>query len=185
MSFLSGNTEKDLVKRASRRDAAAIKSIYDKYVQYLAAVCRSYVSSEDDVKDLLQESFLKIFSSLEKFEWRGEGSLKKWMRRIVVNESLMFLRSKVSFKEESLPEDAGMLYEQEPSVDDVSMGELMRLIGSLPTGYRTIFNLYVFEQKSHKEIASLLGISENTSYSQFSRAKALLAKKIKEYESDK
>lgn len=95
MFWRTGNSEYELVKRARRQDSAAIKSLYDKYVQYLAAVCGSYISSEDDVKDVLQDGFLKIFSSLDKFEWRGEGSLKLWMRRVVVNEALMFIRSQM------------------------------------------------------------------------------------------
>lgn len=100
MFWRTGNSEYELVKRARRQDSAAIKSLYDKYVQYLAAVCGSYISSEDDVKDVLQDGFLKIFSSLDKFEWRGEGSLKLWMRRVVVNEALMFIRS-----HKNIPED--------------------------------------------------------------------------------
>ena len=160
MFWRTGNSEYELVKRARRQDSAAIKSLYDKYVQYLAAVCGSYISSEDDVKDVLQDGFLKIFSSLDKFEWRGEGSLKLW-------------RPGMDFPSED-----------EPEIDAVPMPELMKMIRSMPQGYRTVFSLYVFEQKSHKEIAELLGISENTSYSQFSRAKSLLARKIKEYNSD-
>jgi len=93
MFWRTGNSEYELVKRARRQDSAAIKSLYDKYVQYLAAVCGSYISSEDDVKDVLQDGFLKIFSSLDKFEWRGEGSLKLWMRRVVVNEAYVHPQS--------------------------------------------------------------------------------------------
>lgn len=183
---MTRNSERELIEKARKQDTAAIKSLYDKYVQYLAAVCRTYVPSEDDAKDILQDSFLKIFSSLDRFEWRGEGSLKLWMRRIVVNEALMFLRRQSKFRTESLPEGDRFPEETggDPEISSLPMPELLRLIRELPDGYRTVFNLYVFEQKSHKEIAGLLGISENTSYSQFSRARALLAKKIKEYGKD-
>lgn len=184
MFWRTGNSEYELVKRARRQDSAAIKSLYDKYVQYLAAVCGSYISSEDDVKDVLQDGFLKIFSSLDKFEWRGEGSLKLWMRRVVVNEALMFIRSHKNIPEDLLQPGMDFPSEEEPEIDAVPMQELMKMIRSMPQGYRTVFSLYVFEQKSHKEIAELLGISENTFYSQFSRAKSLLARKIKEYNSD-
>ena len=145
-----GPDERKLVALAREHDAASVKALYDAYVQYLAAVCRRYLSSEDDVKDVLQDSFVKIFSSLDRFEWRGEGSLRLWMRRIAVNEA-------------------------------VPLEVLQDMIRSLPEGYRTVFNLHVFEQLPHKEIAGLLGISENTSFSQFSRAKNLLARKIREY----
>lgn len=179
-----GSDEERLVALAKEQDTASVKAIYDSHVQYLAAVCRRYVSSEDDVKDVLQESFVKIFSSLDRFTWQGEGSLKFWMRKIVVNESLMFLRRRSSEKAEafSVRDDVPDVAEdEEPQVDNIPLDVLQRMIRSLPQGYRTVFNLYVFEQHSHKEIAALLGISENTSYSQFSRAKNLLARQIREY----
>ena len=104
------------------------------------------------------------------------------MRRIVANEALMFLRSRRRDGEflssDGLPEAAE---EDEPDVDDIPMQELQRMICELPEGYRTVFNLYVFEKMSHREIAAALGISENTSYSQFSRARSLLARKINEF----
>ena len=206
MTFPSHRSELELIRKARRQDTAAIKALYDAYVQYLVAVCKSYIASDDDVKDVLQESFLKVFSSLDKFEWRGEGSLKPWMRRIVVNEALMFLRRRSKQATESLDEALGygngagethgarnvpgagtpldLADESEddnPDVGAVPMSVLLGMIRDLPDGYRTVFNLYVFEEKSHREIAAILGIGENTSYSQFSRAKSLLAKKIKEY----
>ena len=200
MTFPSHRSELELIRKARRQDTVAIKALYDAYVQYLVAVCKSYIASDDDVKDVLQESFLKIFSSLDKFEWRGEGSLKPWMRRIVVNEALMFLRRTAKQVTESLDEALGygngagethgagtpldLADESEddnPDVGAVPMSVLLGMIRDLPDGYRTVFNLYVFEEKSHREIAGILGIGENTSYSQFSRAKSLLAKKIKEY----
>lgn len=178
-----GPDERKLVALAREHDAASLKALYDAYVQYLAAVCRRYLSSEDDVKDVLQDSFVKIFSSLDRFEWRGEGSLRLWMRRIVVNEALMLLRRRSSEKTapfSSQPE-APDLEDADPEVEQVPLEVLQDMIRSLPEGYRTVFNLHVFEQLPHREIAGLLGISENTSFSQFSRAKNLLARKIREY----
>ena len=174
--------EADLVRRAKHKDTAAVRAIYDSYAQYLFAVCRRYTGDSESAADVLQDSFVKIFTSLDSFEWRGEGSLKSWMRRIVVNEALMFLRSRRRDGEflssDGLPETAE---EDEPDVDDIPMQELQRMICELPEGYRTVFNLYVFEKMSHREIAAALGISENTSYSQFSRARSLLARKINEF----
>ena len=211
MTIPSHRSEVELIRKARRQDTAAIKALYDAYVQYLVAVCKSYIASDDDVKDVLQESFLKIFSSLDKFEGRGEGSLKSWMRRIVVNEALMFLRRNAKLATDSLDKEfapggfgdasgsgvaggfgtssgfgtsfdvAEETADGEPDVAGVPMQVLLGMIRELPEGYRTVFNLYVFEEKSHKEIAEILGISENTSYSQFSRAKSLLARKIKDY----
>ena len=174
--------EAELVRRARLKDTAAVRAIYDSYAQYLFAVCRRYTGDSESAADVLQDSFVKIFTSLDRFEWRGEGSLKSWMRRIAVNEALMYLRSRKrdeGFVSSVQPPEN--VPDEEPEVDDIPMPELQRMIAELPEGYRTVFNLYVFENMSHKEIAAALGISENTSYSQFSRAKTLLAKKIKEY----
>lgn len=175
-----GYNESNLVSLLARMDGKAVKSLYDRYVEYLTAVCARYIADDNDRKDVLQECFIRIFTSLGKFEFRGEGSLKAWMARIVVNESLRFLKknSNYGFIEygDRLPD---MVDEPEPEgiPDDV----LNDMILSLPQGYRMVFNLYVFERKSHKEIAAMLGIGESSSASQFSRAKALLARKIKEY----
>lgn len=163
-----------------------MRALYDSQVQYLSAVCRRYLTDEDDVKDVLQESFVKIFSSLRKFSWRGEGSLRAWMKRIVVNEALMVLRRASRLDtvpvSDSSVESVG---EEEPQTDGIPMAVLQKMIRELPDGYRTVFNLYVLEGMSHKEIASLLGISEGASYSQFSRARARLAAKIKEYRNER
>lgn len=175
-------SESELLDLAARRDHAAMKAIYDRYVEYLAAACVRYVGDENDRKDVLQEAFIKIFTSLDKFEFRGEGSFKAWMVRITVNEALRFLKRSMSNSfieyDDKLPDVAD---EPEPEVDGIPDDVINDLILSLPPGYRMVFNLYVFERKSHKEIAKLLGIGESSSASQFSRAKALLSKRIKEY----
>ena len=117
------------------------------------------------------------------FTYQGEGSLKAWLSRVMVNEALGYLRKKnAQIKQEVLMDEVpDMQEEDESEMNDIPQTELMRLISELPDGYRTVFNLYVFEEKSHKEIAALLGITEHTSSSQFYRAKTLLAKKINEY----
>jgi len=155
-----------------------MKMLYDRYAGYLAAVCARYIPDDDDVKDVLQDAFIKIFQSMDRFSWRGEGSLKAWMTRIVVNDSLKALRRKKPLPLlDSLPEPA----EEEPAFDAVPLPVLQGMIRKLPDGYRTVFNLFVFEDKPHREIASLLGIKENSSASQLYHAKALLARWIKDY----
>ena len=156
-----------------------MKMLYDRYVGYLTAVCARYIPDDDEVKDILQEAFIRVFQSMDKFTWRGEGSLKAWLTRIVVNDSLKFLRRK-----KPLPLSATMaepMDEEEPASDAVPLAVIQWMIRKLPDGYRTVFNLFVFEDKSHKEIASLLGIKENSSASQLFHAKALLARWIKDY----
>ena len=156
-----------------------MKMLYDKYVGYLTAVCARYIPDDDDVKDILQEAFIKAFQSLDRFSWRGEGSLKAWLTRIVVNDSLKALRRK---KPLSLsPTLAESVQEEEPAFEAVPLPVIQGMIRKLPDGYRTVFNLFVFEDKSHKEIASLLGIKENSSASQLFHAKAMLARWIKDY----
>lgn len=177
---------RELVRLAAKGDAASVKAIYDEQVQYLSAVCRRYLQDEDDVKDVLQESFVKIFSSLKRFEWKGEGALRAWMKRIVINEALMSLRRSSRLNvvpvSDTIEEAIG---DEEPNIEDIPLPVLQKMIRELPDGYRTVFNLYVLEGLSHKDIAALLGISEGASYSQYSRAKARLAAKIKEYRNER
>ncbi|MDD4632865.1 MAG: sigma-70 family RNA polymerase sigma factor, partial [Proteiniphilum sp.] len=131
----------------------------------------------------LQDSFLKIFNAIHMFEYRGEGSLRAWASRIVANESLRHLSANekmqfIGFPEEELPLPAE---EQEPDFDEIPVTVIQEMIRMLPAGYRTVFNLYVFEQKSHREIASMLHIAESSSASQLHRAKAILMKEIELY----
>ncbi len=180
MSGNGGYSEDQLVRLAAGGNNAAVRQIYDRYAGYLAAVCARYIADEDDRKDVLQECFIRIFTSLDKFDYRGEGSLKAWMIRIAVNESLRFLKKSSAYdfieNEDRLPDVA-----DEPDVEGIPDDVINDMILSLPAGYRTVFNLYVFGHKSHKEIAAMLNIGESSSASQFSRAKAMLARRIKEY----
>ena len=170
-----------LVERIRQRDQRAMSQLYQMYIEELSSVCYRYVPSEDDAKDVLQNSFVKIFTSLKTFEYRGEPSFRGWMTRIVVNESLHFLRERKSLLFTELHEtDVQQTSDEEPDHDNISADELHQLISELPDGYRTVINLYVFEDYSHQEIAELLGIKEATSASQLYYAKRLLARKIKE-----
>jgi len=175
--------EESMIIKARHGDIAAHKMIYDLNIRYLTAVCSRYILNTEDVKDVLQDSFLKIFSSLRSFEYRGRGSLRSWMSRIVVNEALMFLKQSSNLEFSELTEAEESVSLEEPKVDDMPSQAIYDLIRQLPDGYRTIFNLYVIEEKSHKEIALLLGIKESSSASQLHRAKALLAASIKKYQS--
>lgn len=156
-----------------------MRSFYERYAGYLTAVCSRYVVDRSDVKDILQEAFVKAFQGLDRFEYRGEGSVRAWITRIVVNDSLKYLRtsSRLNFVDDlpDLPED------DESSLPDIPPAVVQNMIKALPDGYRTVFNLYVFEKKSHREIASLLGIKEDSSASQYFRARAMLARNIKQY----
>lgn len=171
-------TEKELLEEVKKGDRQAMHSLYSRYVGYAMAVALRYVPDRDEVRDVVQDSFVKVLSSVSRFEYRGEGSLKAWVTRIVANEALSYVKGKqkITFVSE-IPDGP----EEDVETTLVPPKELTRMIGELPNGYRLVLNLYVFEQRSHKEIAQQLGITENTSASQYLRAKKLLAKKIKEY----
>lgn len=172
-------SEKELLNDIKAGDQQALHRLYMRFVGYAVAVGLRYVPDRDEVQDVVQDSFVKILSSASHFEYRGEGSLKAWVLRIVANEAISYIKKKKKFVfVDEIPDepDSG-----DPEVCKVPPQVLTKLIGELPNGYRLVLNLYVFEQKSHKEIAQELGISEGTSASQYLRAKKLLARKIKEY----
>ena len=182
MHILKSNREEQLVERIRDGENQALRDFYALYSESLTAVCSRYIVNEEDLKDVFQEALIQIFTHIRQFSYRGDGSLGAWATKIVVNESLRFLKRSKIQEFASLDWDVTDEPEDEdPPVSNVPPDVLHRMICELPTGYRTVFNLYVFEDKSHKEIAELLGIKKDTSASQLSRAKNLLAKKIREY----
>ncbi len=171
-------SEKELLDDIKSGSREAMHRLYERFVGYAMAVALRYVPHRDDAEDVVQDSFVKVFSSVSKFQYRGEGSVKGWLLRIVANEAITFVRHQSRLKMVSeIPDEV----EEEPEVERVPPAELTRMIGELPDGYRIVLNMYVFEQKSHREIADQLGIKESSSASQYLRAKKLLAKKIKDY----
>lgn len=188
MLYSGNNPEIKLLEQIRLGDKKAMKELYCHYSGYLNAVCSRYIACDEDVRDVLQESFIKIFGSIDKFSYKGDGSLKAWMSKIAVNESLTLLNKKEKLAivqyESDIPDTIDDNDDDEgPDTGDIPMRAIQAMIRKLPTGYRTVFNLYVFEDKSHKEIAEMLNMKENSSASQLHRAKALLAKMIQEYKS--
>lgn len=189
MSRLPNNSERELVDRLRRGDASAMGEVYACFANYLTAVCSRYIIEDEDIRDVLQESFIKIFTKADTFHYEGEGSLKAWVTQVTVNEALQHLRNQkrkgmVGYDDERI-EDKAELTDETPPINDIPTEVLMEMIRNLPPGYRTVFNLYVIEGKRHKEIAELLGIQEQTSASQLMRARRLLAMWIKEYNTHK
>lgn len=174
--------ERQLVERCRRHDGKAQRELYRSYVARLRAVCLRYVSVSEDAEDLLQDAFVKIFSAMDTFRYRGEGSLWGWMKQITVNLAVDSLRRQDRFR--LIPLDEGVMDREEPDAEEVALLSeevLLRLVGELPTGYRTVFNLCCIEGLSHREAARLMGIAEHSSSSQLSRARSLLAQKINDY----
>jgi RNA polymerase sigma factor (sigma-70 family) len=172
-------TESELIKGCLARDQRVQKKLYDLYAPVLMGLCRRYITQKEDAEEILVESFYKIFSNIRQF--KGKGSFEGWMKRIAVNESLMFLRKKHNFNVglESSQVDLKTTPIAEKKLFE---NDILKLLDHLPTGYRTIFNLYVIEGYTHKEIAEKLDISINTSKSQLIHAKRRLRELIKKNE---
>ena len=169
----------DWIEKARQGDRRAQKTIYDSLSAKMFAVCLRYMGDRDSAEDVLQDGFVTLFTKLDSFN--GEGSFEGWARKIFVNTALMCLRKKDILKESEDVDVAWNVSSDAPSaVQNIGYKDLMNMVAELPTGFRTVFNMYVIEGYSHKEIAEELGISEVTSRSQLLRARALLQSKIKE-----
>ena len=182
MFDIGNQDERRMVERLRNGENGAMREFCSLYADLLTGICARYIPDGQDMKDVFQESLIRIITHISDFDFRGAGSLKGWASKIVVNESLRFLKNTKRQELRLLDYDvADEPEEDDPPISDIPPDEIQRMVSQLPTGYRTVFNLYVFEHRSHQEIASLLGIKETTSASQLSRAKNLLAKMIREY----
>lgn len=168
----------DLIEACKRSERSAQRRLYDFLSPKMFPLCLRYMGDRDSAEDILQEGFVTLFTKLDSFT--GEGSFEGWARKIFVNTALMSLRRTDALKlSEDLETAWGVSSENESAVQTMGYKELMGLISQLPAGFRTVFNMYVIEGYSHKEIAGMLGISEATSRSQLQRARMMLQKKIK------
>ena len=182
MHRVGDNEELRLVEGLRHKDSGAMRTFYSLYAGRLSAVCSRYIPNREDQKDVFQDAFISIMTHIATFQYHGPGSLEAWARRIVVNQALTFLRQMHQQEWTQLFNDIAQEPEaDDPPISDVPPEVIHKMVSQLPTGYRTILNLYVFEGRSHQEIAQMLGIRERSSSSQLSRAKNLLAKMITKY----
>ena len=167
----------ELIKEAKYGSTAAQKCLFDELADKLLMICRRYVKSPEDAEEILLDGFYKFFKNMPSFTYQGDAALFAWLKKIMINESLMFLRKKNAFMmvSDSAAENMSL---NEDALNNLSAAEIFNLITQLPVGYRTVFNLYEIEGMKHKEIAELLHISEGTSKSQLSKAKLLLQKML-------
>lgn len=171
--------EQDIAQRLQRGDSQAGKLLYETYAGWLLGVCLRYVSDRSLAQDLLHDGFIQILTHIRQFQWQGDGSLKAWLFRVQQRVILMHLRKQEQLDETLSIEEVQVEDIPDPeTIRDIPKRILMQLIAELPPGYRTIFNMYVIDGCSHKEIAQLLGIKEKTSASQLVHAKRLLATRI-------
>lgn len=174
--------DSQLVIACKKQDRNAQKILYERYAPIMMSVCIRYCRDEEASRDLLHEGFVRAFTQIGTFS--GKGSFEGWLRRIFVNlalESYRKEKQKYRFIEEYSYLHADEMDTQSDNlldIEDIPREEVLELISSLPPGYRTVFNMYIFEEMSHKEIAEKLGIKEAASRSQFFRAKSMLRKKI-------
>jgi RNA polymerase sigma-70 factor (ECF subfamily) len=170
--------DEELIHGCLRRDRTAQQLLYDRYSSKMYALCYRYVRDAMDAEDILVTAFTKIFERID--QYKGEGSFEGWIRRVMVNEALTFLRRNRSMYLETEIEEANREPDYQSLADHLEAEDLIKLIQELPTGYRLVFNMYAVDGYSHKEIAGQLGISENTSKSQLSRARTCLQKLLAE-----
>ncbi|MDR2621817.1 MAG: sigma-70 family RNA polymerase sigma factor [Dysgonamonadaceae bacterium] len=173
--------EQELISGCIRGDNTIRRYLYELYARQMLGICYRYTGNREVSEDLLHDGFIRVFESIRVFQYRGSGSLKAWISKIFVNVSLEYIRTNAQKTTVPLEDWQEMEIIRDEELETIPADILMRFISELPTGYRTVFNLYIFEEMPHKEIAKILHINEASSRSQFARAKMLLARKVKEY----
>ena len=183
MENRKGQNEEELLHDVQSGDRAAMHRLYERYAGYAMAIGFRYIPDEDAVRDVVQDSFVKILTSVGKFHFLGEGSLKAWISRIVANTAIDYLHRKELLTAVPIEKFANKVDDDtEPTeLDKISPEILTEMIGKLPTAYRVVLNLHAIEGFSHQEIARQMGINVTNSASRFFRAKKMLAHLIEDY----
>jgi len=165
---------KILIQKCKRNEVKSQSEIYHLFAGKLFALCLKYSKTPQEAEDNLQEAFMTIFKKIHQFKFKG--SFEGWMKRIVINTALQTYRNRnvLNLVEQNYPDEVDVEIEE----NDISLDYLLKIIRELPERYRMVFNLYVLDGYSHKEIAELLGIAEGTSKSNLSRARLILKEKI-------
>lgn len=172
-----------LVTECAQGNSKAQRALFDKFAPKMLSVCMRYVQNMEEAEDVLQDGFVKVFQKIGEFKM--EGSLEGWIRRVLVNTALDSLRkNKKTAMDYQLDDVSYKLSFDDYSFDDMDVEHLLRLINEMPDGYRVVFNMFAIEGYSHKEIADTLGITENTSKSQYSRARAFLRTQLERVDRD-
>lgn len=178
--------EQDIAQLVAKGDRKATRALYGDTICRMTSVCSRYVTDPDAVNDVLQDSYMSIFTTIDKFQYKGEGSLLAWMTRIVVHKSVDWVKREMRRGAVELPGDIPEVIDDDTADDcDLSADTIHSIIRQMPAGYRAVFNMYVLDGMSHKQIAAELGIAENSSASQLARAKAWLKNEVKKYLSEK
>lgn len=172
-------TDSDLIKGCLENDRRMQQELYNRFAPKMYGVCLRYTGNGDDAQDVLQDGFVKVFRKLDSF--RSEGSFEGWIRRVFVNTAIEHFRRKHYMQPVTEREENTLESKTLTALDGLSEKDILKLVQQLAPGYRAVFNLYVVEGYSHKEIAEMLDITEGTSKSQLSRAKVILQDMIKQH----
>ena len=166
-------TEEQMLSGSIRNNASAQEAFYNKFSPKMLGVCYRFAKNREDAEDMLQEGFIKVFTQIH--QYRNEGALEGWIRRIIVHTCINILKKNKKFSESVDIIHANSIHIKEEVIPSIMQAkQVVECIRSLPIGYRTVLNLYAIEGYSHKEIAGMLDIEESTSRSQYTRAKAML-----------
>lgn len=172
-------SESDLVEGCKRGDRKMQHELYNRYAPKMYGVCLRYAGNAEEAEDILQEGFIKIFNKIHSY--RGDGSFEGWVRRIFVNTAIEHYRKKTYLQPITETEENTMEGKYLSVLDSLAEKDIIQLVQQLSPGYRSVFNMYVVEGYSHKQIAEMMGISEGTSKSQLSRAKLILQELVKTF----
>lgn len=175
MATENQDTERKLIEECLKGNHAAFEQIYKNLSEKMYTVSIRYTQNDDDAQDVLQEAFIRIYRGLSTF--RFGGSFEGWCRRIVVNSAIELIRKRGKNQFDDV-DDLKVAQTDPSSFEKLKYDDLLSLIRTLPDGYRTVFNMYVIEGYSHKEIGNILGVSENTSKTQLFKARTALQQKI-------
>ena len=172
-------SESDLIQGCLENDRRMQQELYNRFSGKMYGVCLRYAGNADDAQDILQDGFVKVFRKLDSF--RKEGSFEGWVRRIFVNTAIEHFRRKNYMQPVTEREESTIEAKTLSALDGMNEKDILKLVQELSPGYRTVFNLYVVEGYTHKEIAAMLDITEGTSKSQLSRAKVILQDMIRQH----
>ncbi len=176
-------TLEEIVEKCKAGDKQAFTFLYNKYAPKMLGVCIRYAKSREEAEDMLQEGFIRLFQKIDSY--RGSGSFEGWMRRVIVNSAINYYKTQIKYNNTLNVENNDFVFKEEQAAEtdseSIPQKKLLEMIQQLPEGYKMIFNLYVLDGYTHKEISEILNISENTSKSQLLKAKRALRQKVEEY----
>lgn len=173
---LNNSNEKDLLAQCKEGDRYACKRLFEMYSGKMMGLCFRFARDRNEAEDILQEGFIRVFNKLDLFS--GTGSFESWMKRVMINTALKYREKNITKHQYSEIENLHVFDKTPTVIEELSKEEILKIIQKLPDGYRTVFNLYVLEGYSHKDIGKMLNIGESTSRSQLVKARNILKQKL-------